>query len=311
MQTSFDLAASLIVARIAPVPGRRAYSTVRLRRLAGELRRLRSAADLTREDVAERTGINTATLYRIETGRGRPQRRTLAALLDLYDVGEQQRHDLVELSREADVQGWLQPHHSDLPEQYTTYIGFEAEARSVRNYESLFIPGLLQTEDYARAVIIGNLPMASEQDVEARVRVRIERQAVLATDDPLRLWAVVDEAALRRQVGGATVMRDQLTALLAAIKAPHVTVQVIPYGAGAHAGMQGSFVLMDFPNPADPALVYIDSMAGDLFLEAEADVRRYSLVFDNLRAVALSPADSAGLITTLAEPSPKGGADGA
>jgi hypothetical protein len=120
----------------------------------------------------------------------------------------------VELSREADVQGWLQPHHSDLPEQYTTYIGFEAEARSVRN-ESLFIPGPLQTEDYARAVIIGNLPMASEQDVEARVRVRMERQAVLTKDNPQRLRAVVDEAALHRQVGGARIMHEQLTALLA------------------------------------------------------------------------------------------------
>ena len=301
-----DLVSGDVIARLAAVPGRRSYSTVRLRRLASELRQLRSVAELTREDVAERTGINPATLYRIEPGRGRPQRRTLTALLDLYGADEQQRDDLVDLARAADVQSWLQPHHSDLPELYTTYIGFEAEARSVRNYESLFVPGLLQTENYARAVIRGNLPMASEQDVETRVQARIERQTVLTKDTPLHLWAVIDEAALRRLVGGATVMREQLNALPAAARAPHVTVQVIPYAAGAHAGMQGSFVLMDFSNPADPALIYIDSMAGDLFLEAEADVRRYTLVFDNLRAVALSPDDSTNLITTLAERTAKG-----
>jgi transcriptional regulator with XRE-family HTH domain len=311
VQTPLGLAPGLVFARLVRVPGRRPYSTIRLRLLAAELRRLRASAELTREEVAERTGINTATLYRIETGRGRPQRRTLAALLDLYGTSEQQRHDLVALSREADTQGWLQSHHSDLPEQYTTYIGFEAEARSLRNYESLFVPGLLQTEAYARALITGNLPMASEQDVEARVRARMERQAVLTKDDPLRLWVVVDEAALHRLVGGTKVMHEQLTALLAATRVPHVTVQVISYAAGAHAGMQGSFALMDFPNPADPAVVHIDSMAGDLFLETEADIRRYCLIFDNLRAVALSPADTASLLTTLAERNAKGGVEGA
>jgi hypothetical protein len=198
------------------------------------------------------------------------------------------------------VHGWLRPYHSELPEAYTTYIGFEAEARTVRNYEALFIPGLLQTEDYARAVIRGSLPMANEQEIDQRVRARMERQTVLAKDSPLQLWAVVDEAALRRLVGGAAVMRAQLERLIAASREPHVTVQIIPYVVGAYAGMAGSFVLIDFLETADPAVVYIESLAGDLFLEAEADVRRYTSVFDNLRAVALSPDDSAGLITTLA-----------
>ncbi|OLT13413.1 transcriptional regulator [Pseudonocardia sp. CNS-139] len=269
---------------------RQAPPTVRSRRLAFELRRLREAAGLTREQVSEETGINPATLYRIETaaGRARPQRRTMIALLNLYGAGEQQRADLLALSREADVQGWLRPYHAELPEHYTAYISFEAEARTVRNYESLFIPGLLQTEDYARAVIRGNLPMASQTEVEQRVQARMERQAVFAKEKPVQLWAIVDEAALRRQVGGAQVMRRQMTSVLAAAREPHLTFQMIPLSAGAHAGMSGSFVLMDFPNPADPEVVYIESMAGDLFLEAEADVRRYTLLFDNLRAVAMS-----------------------
>ncbi|WP_307874802.1 helix-turn-helix domain-containing protein [Frankia nepalensis] len=276
--------------------------TVRSRRLAAELRRLREAAGLTREQVSTQTGINPATLYRHETAtaRSRPQRRTMIALLNLYGATDQQREDLLALSREVDVQGWLRPYHAELPEPYTTYISFEAEARAVRNYESLFIPGLLQTEDYARAVIRGNLPMATPTQVDQRVQARMERQVVLSKDSPLQLWAIVDEAALHRQVGGAAVMRSQLEKLLETAEQPHVTVQVIPYAAGAHGGMQGSYILLDFPNSADPAVVYVESMAGDLFLEAEADIRRYSLVFDTLRAQALSPDDTAGLITNVA-----------
>jgi hypothetical protein len=282
---------------------RPAPPTVRSRRLAFELRRLREAAGFTRDQVSEQTGINPATLYRHETAaaRARPQRRTMIALLNLYGASEQQRADLLALSREADVQGWLRPYHAELPEHYTAYISFEAEARTVRNYASLFIPGLLQTEDYARAVIRGNLPMASQKEVEQRVQARMERQALLAKEDPVQLWAIVDEAALRREVGGAEVMRQQMARLVAAAGEPHVTVQVVPFSAGAHAGMQGAFVIMDFPDPADPEIIYVESMAGDLFLEAEADIRRYRLLFDNLRAVALGPDDSSSVIAGLAQ----------
>jgi hypothetical protein len=282
---------------------RQAPPTVRSRRLAFELRRLRDAAGLIRDQVSEQTGINPATLYRHETAaaRARPQRRTMIALLNTYGVtDEQQRADLLALSREADVQTWLRPYHAELPEHYTTYISFEAEARSARNYESLFIPGLLQTEDYARALIKGNLPMASQKEVDQRVQARMERQALLYKDDPVQLWAIVDEAVLRRKVGGADVMRGQLAAIATAAGEPHITVQVIPFSAGAHAGMQGSFIVLSFSNPADPEIVYVDSMAGDLFLDADADIRRFSLVFENLRAVAISPDDSTSLITGLA-----------
>lgn len=282
---------------------RQAPPTVRSRRLAFELRRLRAAAGLTRDQVSEQTGINPATLYRHETAsaRSRPQRRTMIALLNLYGVADEQRADLLALSREADVQTWLRPYHAELPEPYTAYISFEAEARTVRDYESLFIPGLLQTEGYARALIRGNLPMASRKEVEQRVQARMERQALLSKDDPLQLWAIVDEAALRRQVGGADVMRHQLAAIATAAGEPHITVQVIPFSVGAHAGMQGTLIMLSFPNPADPEIVYNESMAGDLFLDAEADIRRYSRVFDNLRAVALSPDDSKSLIAGLAQ----------
>ncbi|MCA1706622.1 MAG: DUF5753 domain-containing protein, partial [Actinobacteria bacterium] len=206
-----------------------------------------------------------------------------------------------ELGRDGEQQGWLQPYHSELPEEYTTYIGFEAEARSVSNYESLFVPGLLQTEDYARAVIKGVLPMAGEEEVERSVRARMDRQYLLSKADPLKLWAIVDEAALHRQVGGPDVMRAQLAHLLTAAGQPHVTFQVIPYSAGAHPGMPGSFVVLDFPNPADADVVYIDSLAGDLFLEKEVELRRYSLMFEHLRAVALSPEHSVNMLAALTD----------
>ncbi|HEX6341384.1 helix-turn-helix transcriptional regulator [Umezawaea sp.] len=274
--------------------------TVRLRRLAGELRRLRAASGLSREDVAEATGINDSTLYRIETARTRPQKRTLLTLLKHYDTDEPQREHLVALSKESTEQGWLRGFHSDLPEEYTAYISFEAEALGVSNYESLFIPGLLQTEDYARAVIRGVLPMANTQEVEDRVQARMERRGVLSKEQPLKLWAIVDEAALHRLVGGGQVMHAQLRHLLDVTREPHITLQVIPYSTGAHAGMPGSFVLMDFADPMDTDLIYIDSMAGDLFLESEADISRYSTIFDNLRAVALSPDSSVELVAHIA-----------
>jgi transcriptional regulator with XRE-family HTH domain len=289
------------------VSPRRQPPTVRLRRLAAELRRLRAAASLTREQVSDQTAINSATLYRIETAKVRPQRRTLMALLDKYGVkDETRRAELIALSQQSTEPGWLQAYESELPEQYTTYISFEAEARSLRAYESSFVPGLLQTEDYARALIAGVLPLATEDEVERRVEARLQRQAVLTRKKPLKVWAVVDEAALRRLVGGEKVMVRQLQRLIDASQNPYVTVQVLPYAAGAHPGMHGSFAVMDFPDDADPALVYIESMAGDLFLERDTDVQRYAGMFEHLRAAALSPADSHRLMVDLA--TPKGGA---
>jgi transcriptional regulator with XRE-family HTH domain len=290
---------------------RRQPPTVRLRRLAAELRGLRTTAGLTRDEVSEQTGINPATLYRIETAKVRPQRRTLMAMLDKYGItDEDKRSELIALSRQAAQLGWLQAYESELPELYTTYISFEAEARSVRNYESLFIPGLLQTENYARAVIRGVLPLATDADVQARVEARMQRQDSLRTADPLRLWAILDEAVLHRLTGGPAVMAEQLDALTGAADQPHVTIQVIPFATGAHAGMPGSFVVMDFPDPADPALVYIDSMAGDLFLEREADVRRYATTFEHLRATALDPTSSIKLIQEHATASSQEGGTG-
>jgi transcriptional regulator with XRE-family HTH domain len=279
---------------------RRQVTTVRLRRLAAELGRLRDAAGLSREQVTERTELNVATLYRIETARARPQRRTLTALLDVYGVSGAPRDDLLKLARDAGEQGWLQPYQDVLPEGYSNFIQFEDSAKSMRLYESLFIPGLLQTAAYTRAVTRAGLPMATEEDVEVRVRVRASRQARLSGPNPLTLWSIVDEAALHRLNGGAEVMAEQLRHLLVVAEQPNVTFQVIPFPAGAHAGMAGSFEILDYPDPADPSLVYLESMAGNLFLETTAEVERYTLLFDHLRAVALGPADSVRMLADLA-----------
>jgi transcriptional regulator with XRE-family HTH domain len=272
------------------VAQRRQTPTVRLRRLAAELRGMRETAQLSREDVSAQTNINAVTLYRIETARVRPQRRTLLALLDQYAVtDETKRNELIALAKEAAQLDWLQAYESELPEHYTAYISFEAEARTVRNYESLFVPGLLQTETYTRALATGVL--------QRRVEVRMQRQASITKNDPLHLWAVLDEAVLHRRVGGPAVMHQQLQHLAEMGQRPHITIQVVPFGEGAHPGMAGAFAHMSFPDAADPDLVYVESMAGGTFLEREPDVRRCTALFDHLTATALTPAASLDLIT--------------
>lgn len=277
---------------------RRQARTVRLRRLAAELRALREAAGLAPKAVQEATEMNPATLYRIEGAKVRPQRRTVVSLLNLYGVDAAKRTELLDLLKQSAEQGWLAAYESELPEPLVHYVSFESEARSIRNYETILIPGLLQTESYAVATVTqAGLPIPDEADIAQRVQMRMQRQELFQRPDPLQLWAVIDEAAIHRVVGGDEVMIGQLERLVHAGKAAHITVQVVPFAAGAHAGMPGSFAIISFPDPQDADIVYSDSMAGDLFLETEAEVRRFSAVFEHLRATALSPKDSARLIT--------------
>jgi transcriptional regulator with XRE-family HTH domain len=275
-------------------------TTVRLRRLAAELKRLRESEDLSQEDVCERTGMTRSTLYRIENGQRRPQRRTLIQLLDLYGVEDPQRGDLLTLLKESGQRGWMQ-RFKGLPEQYSTYISFEAEAQRLRQYESQVIPGLLQTEDYAREVIRGVLPQATPEEIDERVAVRMERQAHLTRDHPLELWAIMDEAALRRTVGGREVMKAQLRRLIDVAALPYATLQAIPFGTGAHPGMMGAFLIIDFPDPSDPSVVCIENGAGNLFLEDPAEIRRYDLMYDHLQARALSPEETGHLMDRIAK----------
>jgi transcriptional regulator with XRE-family HTH domain len=260
------------------------------------------AAGLSQEAVAERTGFDKSSMYRIERALNKPQRRTVTTLLDLYGVTDEgQRGDLLALLKDAGKQNWFQAYEEYLSEQYQTYIGFEGEASALSNYESLFVPGLLQTEDYARAVIRGVAPALADDEVDQRVQVRMQRQRVLNQAEPIKLWAIVDEAVTLRQVGGEAVTRAQMQHLVDVVKAPHVTLQVVPFDAGAHPGMPGSFVVMEFPDPSDPALVYTDSMAGDVFLEKDTDVQRYRSTFQQLAAQALSPAETQKILRQAAK----------
>jgi transcriptional regulator with XRE-family HTH domain len=281
------------------MPARRPTPTLRLRRLAAELRRLRAAAGLTREEVSERTRINEATLYRLEVAKAKPQMRTLIALLDLYGVEEAEKEELLALSRQSGEQSWLQSFPTELPEPYPTYISFEGEARTVLNYEGSFVPGLLQTEEYARAALQRGTPTGTKEEVQRLVEARMGRQAVLTRDPPARLWAIVDEAALHRPVGGHEVMLAQLTRLQEAAELPQVTLQVLPYDVGGHPGMAGAFVILKFGDVGASDVVYIETQAGDLFLESETDLRRFSAIFEHLRALALPPDASASLIARI------------
>lgn len=274
--------------------------TVRMRRLASELRRLRRAAEMSRDDVAAKTDINVVTLYRLETAKGRPQRRTMTTLLDIYDVQGDQRAELMTLLRAAGEKGWLQPYFSSIPEEYSLYIQLESEAESVRNYESLLVPGLLQTPAYARASTAGESPGATTELVDLQAQIRASRQALLTRSNPLTLWVIVDEAVLRRVVGGVDVMREQYEYVISMAKLPNVTFQVVPFGAGSHPGMLGAFSLLDFP-PPDPSVVCLETIAGSLFQETEVEVAAGTLRYDHLRAMALSPAESTRMVTDLVQ----------
>ncbi|WP_228002782.1 helix-turn-helix domain-containing protein [Nocardia australiensis] len=281
--------------------GKRTVLTAGLRRLSVLLSDMREHAGLTKEEVSGKTGINITTLYRIETAQARPQRRTLGAMLDLYGVTDQQRADALELLSDALKPGMSRPYEASLTDVYAAYINFESEALSARHYQTSFIPGLLQTEQYAIAVIDTSMPKLEASALERRARARLDRAAVLTKTDPLELWVVLDEAAIRRMVGGPEIMYGQLTRLLEETEKKNVILQILPFEAGAHPGMAGSFTLLDFPNPADPELVYVEGIAGDELIEGHIEIRRFGVIFDQLRAMAMSPRDSMNLINKAAE----------
>jgi transcriptional regulator with XRE-family HTH domain len=274
--------------------------TLRARRLALELLRRREAAGLTREEAARQLEWSTSTIFRIETGRSRPQPGNVRVLLELYGVTGPERDGLIRLAREARQPGWWHSFRDVLPNPYEVFIGLEAGAASIRNFEPVVVPGLLQTDEYARQMSRGGPRELDREDIERRVQVRMERQRILTREDRPRLWAVIDEAAIRRVVGGPEVMAEQLQHLIECAEQGKTTLQVVPFSAGAHAGTTGPFIILDFPEPTDPSVVYVETLAGDLYLEERADVDRYTLAFDRLLAAALHPDDSVRLVQQAA-----------
>lgn len=272
---------------------------MRRRRLATELRRLRRAAGISLEDAAHHIDLRHSSLSRVETGQAAIKPLYVEALSRLYQVPDAEREALVQLARDAKVKGWWHAYSDVLSDQYSAYIGLESEARSVRNYQNMFVPGLLQTEDYARAIITAMDPDAAEDDIERRVAVRLTRQRRLTEKPRLEFWTIVDEAALRRPTGGDKVMLGQRLRLIEMARLPNVTLQVLPVEIGAHAGMGGPFSILEFPDPRDTDVGYVDCAAGELYLEEPEDVRRCDTLYNHLRASALSTEASAERIRAL------------
>ncbi|KUL33900.1 XRE family transcriptional regulator [Streptomyces sp. NRRL F-4489] len=274
--------------------------TVRRRRLGQELRRLREDKGLTAEQVAERLLVSQSKISRLENGRRSISQRDVRDLCGVYEVEDRRIVDsLMQMAKDSRQQGWWHA-FGDIP--YSVYIGLETEAASLRTYESLLVPGLLQTPSYAEAVIPGTIPELTAEELDKRIQVRMRRQErVRDGDRPLRLWVVLDESALRRVVGSHLIMREQLEHLVEVSKLPHVTVQVLPYGAGAHAGMSGTFSILEFDDAADSSVVYIEGVTSDLYLEKTNDVHKYTIMYEHLRAQALSADDSREFIAEAAK----------
>ena len=273
--------------------------TVRGRRLRYELRRLREQAGLTRDEVARRLEWSGSKVSRIETGQSRAQTGDVRDLLDIYGVQGDEAEALVQLAREARKRGWWTAYN----DVFTgTYVGLEAEASAMRTYQPQIIPGLLETEDYARALIRAGLVRADPDEIERRVQARMARQEVLTRPDAPAIWAVLDEPIIRRPVGGPAVMRAQLQHLIDITATPNskITLQILPLTVGAHPGLSGPFVMLDFPSPEDPPVVYLETATDGLYLEETAETERYTLMFDHLRASALSSNESSDLISRVA-----------
>lgn len=263
--------------------------TVRERRLARSLRHLREGAGLTIEEVAEKLEMSASTVSRMETAQVGVRPRDLRLLLDIYEVSDAERDQLLQIARERRQQRWWQE-YADLPN--IPLAGLEEEASTIWQFSTQLVPGLLQTEAYARAVLEAIRLDDKPGDIERRLEVRLHRQEVLNRENAPEYWAVLDEAVVRRQVGGPSVMAGQLGYLIEVAKLPNMTLQVLPFAGGEHAGMDGEFTLLHYRESADPDVVYIENTGSDLYLEGPEVTRRYNRIFDRLRAAAQNPGES-------------------
>jgi transcriptional regulator with XRE-family HTH domain len=272
--------------------------TVRRRRLALELRRLRESAKLTCEEVAEQLECSASKISRVETGRVSVSPRDVRDMLAIYGVQEEQRDDLVQLARESRQKGWWHVFGDTVHPHFATYLGLEGAASQIRIYKSIRIPNLLQTEDYARAINAAGEVGEQFPGDDRYFELQMERQR-MARANPARVWVVLDEAALRRQVGGPEVMRQQLEYLCEMSSSPNVFLQVIPFSSGAHVALDLPFVILSFSDPVDPDVVCMGYATGCLWIEDMAEVDRYIVFFHHLQATALSFDDSLALIISI------------
>ncbi|GLZ01876.1 helix-turn-helix transcriptional regulator [Actinoplanes sp. NBRC 103695] len=268
--------------------------------LARELRTLREAANLSHAEISEVLGCSESKIYKIEAGDLGVGRPDLLVLLERYGVTDDRVRDtLLDLQKQGRERGWWAK-FGQLPVPYVMYIGLESAATEVKNFELAAMPGLLQTEDYARALLTAQGLVLDPDLIEKRVQVRIARQVCLTEEPRLHLWTIIDEGALRRQIGSRVVMREQLDHLISASKLPNVTVQVLPFAEGGHPGTLGSIAILEFPPDVHSPVAYVESFAGDVYMEKEDDLRRANMVFTHMHAAALSATKSVELIAAVA-----------
>lgn len=270
-------------------------ATVRRRRLGAQLRRYRESAGVTIEHVAEHVGCSTSKISRLETGLIGASPEDVRRILSVLKVDAAESGELLVIAEQTRQRGWWHRQGALLSSEF---VAFEQAASRIDSYEAQCVPGLVQTEEYARA-ILGNVAESPDQ-VERRLRLRMRRGSLLAQDDPVQFWCVIDEAALRRPVGGEAVMRQQLEHLAAMSAVDNVTLQVLPLRVGAHPGMDGSFAVLHFDHDSDADTVYVAFATGGFFQEKSEEVGRYRWIFDRLTSIALTPEDSTAFLQALA-----------
>ena len=268
--------------------------------LGSQLRGLREAKGITREDAGYAIRASGSKISRMELGRVGFKERDVVDLLEMYGVSDEtERASLVALAREANSPGWWHKYGDVLPDWFQVYVGLEEAAALIRLYEVQFVPGLLQTPDYARAVVALGQPGASAGEIERRVSLRIARQELLRKTGAPRLWAVVDEAALRRPIGGGEVMRAQLEQLIEVTKEPNITLQVVPFSSGGHAAEGGAFTILRFPEVDLPDVVYVEQLTSSLYLDKRDDVERYTEVMERLSVESESPEHTTEILSGM------------
>ncbi|MBG0832818.1 helix-turn-helix domain-containing protein [Planomonospora sp. ID67723] len=258
--------------------------------LGSQLRRLREDRGLTREEAGHRIRGSESKISRMELGRVGLRERDVADLLTLYGVDDEgARAAVMDLLNRANEPGWWHRFNDLLPGWFQTYVGLEEAASRIRTYEVQFVPGLLQTKEYARAVITAGSAGIAPEEISRRVDLRLERQRILERPDGPFFWAVIDEAALRRPIGGADVMRAQLEHLMDLMRQPNITIQVMPFSFGGHSAEGGAFSVLRFQDSELPDVVYVEQLASALYLDKREDVDRYSEVMERLCAVSTTP----------------------
>jgi hypothetical protein len=268
--------------------------------LGNQLHRLREAAGVAPDRAGYEIRASRSKISRMENGRVGFKERDVADLLTLYGItDEQKRAGVLALARQANIPGWWSKYGDVLADWFEAYLGLEGAASVIRTFELQFVHGLFQTEAYARAVTRLGHRAAPGEEIDRRVSLRLKRQDLLTGPEPPQVWSVIDEAALRRPVGGRAVMRAQLNRLIEVAALPHVTIQVVPFGRGGHAAASGSFTVLRFAEPELLDVVYIEQLTSALYLDNRDDVDHYLEVMNNLSAEALTPARTARFLTEI------------